>query len=408
MGKILAFTKSGTPSSSSLIEELSSLKGFGKGANKSSKGKIKLDSDKPKKKKKDKKKKDDKDKKPKIGLDLDLISDTVTNENGETVKEFKLGIDIDIDKLAEKFEDSEVDDMISKEKGKYSKRRKDKNAFKKEFAEESTLLYNLYDEVGQIVKTLEKTVKGSDRRGTGASLGKNYNDSVSNLLQAKSTQMQLVDKMIGIKKTMADLKFKEDAARAKSGEGENKYEHAAAAFIQQTMQMGRNNFLSANRGTTRPSFVVDAYDEGDRGLPTDDNDPGFDDEDSEDLKNYRRQTILDFQDVTPGYTSEEEADIRQAIADRLDREGNQFRSESGNAFIAMEKKGVEIIISRDIDSDDFEFIAMDKDGEVVHGYPLPQNYGTIKFNGPVATDRYGESYRVREYSSQGNPVFSTM
>lgn len=410
--KVLAFIKASEKTEKeSVIDDLSSLKNFGGAmSKKDGKGKISLGDDEPKKKKEAKKDKKKKKKGKSIIPKLD-IPDALGSEktSADGVKLPRLNIDID--KIAQRFEEGEADKIVGKEKRKYDKRKKDQNPYKKEFAEETTLLYNLYDEVGTIVKSLEKIIKGSEgRRVQGQS--KYYNDAVSNLLQAKNSQLAIVDKLTGVKKVMADLKLKDDAAKAKNGENENKFEHSAAAFLQQTMQHGRRDYLRAVRGTDRPSFLKGAYDEEEEYMgnapmdPEPDEDDIFSDEDGDEVRSYRRQTIQDLKHRVPGYTDEEQEDIRQAIADRLASEGNSARSEKGNKFIHYEKQGVEVIIQRDIDTDDFNFAALDSNGNIVHDYPLPENYGNIKFNGPVANDRYGEAFRVVEYSSMGNPVLT--
>lgn len=414
MGKTLEFiSNKSKPRASSIIEGLSSLDSFGAGA-RGGKGKIKLDGESNKKKKKDKKKDKEgsekkKKKKSKLDFDFDLISEEKVGEDGEVTSDILIDIDIDVDSIAARFEDDGSNPIVTKEKNKYDKRKKDKNPFKKEFAEETTLLYGLYDEVGQVVKNLEKIIKQSDgSRVRGQS--KYYNEAVSNLLNAKNSQLSIVKELNNVKKTIQDLKMKEEAAKRKEGGDGNNMAHAASAFLQQTLQVpgGRNQFLQAARGTSRPAFLVDSFAKQDEGAEYEESDPDAEDdeeEEDEDLRSYKRQTLLDIKDNIPGYTSDEIDNINQAIAERLEREDNGMRSAKGNKFIEYEKRGVEIKIRRDLDTGEFDFIAVDRDNQVVHDYPLPENYGKIKFNGPVATDRYGESYKVIEYSSGGNPVY---
>lgn len=411
MGKTLEFINNKSkPKASSIIEGLSSLDSFGAGA-RGGKGKIKLEND-SKKKKKDKKKKGDssekkKKKKSNLDFDFDLISEEKVDADGQVTSDILIDIDIDVDSIAARFEDDGSNPIVNKEKNKYEKRRKDKNPFKKEFAEETTLLYGLYDEVGQVVKNLEKIIKQSDgSRVRGQS--KYYNEAVSNLLNAKNSQLSIVKELNNVKKTIQDLKMKDEAAKRKEGGDGNNMSHAAASFLQQTLQMpgGRNQFLQAARGTSRPAFLVDSYTSKPVEEYDEESDPDAEEEEEdEDVKSYKRQNLLDLKENVPGYTSDEIDNINQAIAERLEREDNGMRSAKGNKFIEYEKRGVEIKIRRDLDTGEFDFIAVDRDNQVVHDYPLPENYGKVKFNGPVATDRYGESYKVIEYSSSGNPMY---
>ncbi|MNJ05109.1 hypothetical protein D3C73_1662220 [compost metagenome] len=62
--------------------------------------------------------------------------------------------------------------------------------------------------------------------------------------------------------------------------------------------------------------------------------------------------------------------------------------------------GVTVNIRRYIDSGEYEFYAVDKQGNEIVGYPLPSEdmVGRIKFSSDYrsASDKYGRIYRVNE------------
>lgn len=364
----------------SILDDLESISSFG-GVTQS-KGKIKLGEDKPKKKK-EKKDKSEKKKKNKgsstSSLDFSLIGSGDDSDGGVSID-----LDLDLERAIDEIFDEDgnpiIDPIINEQKNGYNKRKKDKNPYKQEFAEEMTLLYNLYSDVSDLTKDLEKTVKssqGSKVRGT----SKTFNETLSNLISARTTQLQIIKEMSSVKKTTVDLKMKDEAKKSKETEGQNG-SMLASSYLQQIMNGGRNNFLQRVRGTTKPGFLVDSY-----------NNNGDDDSDSD------TGTIMDFDGVTPGYTDDEELNMNDFLLQRIEDEGNPFRSEDGDKLIQYEKRGVKVCVKKDSSTGDWEFIALDRDDQIVHDYPLPRHPGKIKFAGPNAIDRYGVTYRVIEYDS---------
>lgn len=388
------------PKSSSIIEGLSNLDSFGSKAAKVS-GKITLGDKKKKKKSKKEASTENKKKKNKSRFDLDLdpiLSDVEAIDGTSS----KLALDLDIDGLVQDLYNQEgdlADPLVEKERRSYKKKKRDKNPFKQEFAEELTILYDLYGNMNEVVKHLEKVVKqndGSKVRG----MSKYFNDSIMNLISARGTQLSIVKEMSSVKKVIADLKFKDDAAKAKQGtDAGSNLNHQASALLQQMMGVNRTEYLESVRGTSRPAFLVDSF------VSNEDNDDDTsyerqhyeEPEDNED--NDSPLTIADIKDNYAGYTEDDIDSINQAIAQRIQTEGKGLRSDKGTAYIKYENRGVEVKIRKDIDSNQFDFIAVDRDNQVIYDYPLPQQAGQIKFNGPIATDRFGNTYKVVEYSS---------
>lgn len=355
------------PDSKSIMDELEAMTFGGVVAKKKSKDKTEK-----KAKKKSKKKKS-----------LDFSLDIPGVEEGDDASSL---LDIDLEKLIEGSFDEDgnpiSDSIVDEQKNGYKKRRADKNPYKKEFAEEMTLLYDLYDNVSNIAKDLEKQVKAistSKTRGT----TKSQAEMIANLLSAKSNQLQILKELSSVKKTTMDLKLKEEARKSKDQVDTN-IGIAGSNYIQQILNAGRNNVMQSLRGTTKPGFLVDSYvEEG---------------EYEEDVEG----TFLEYHGNTPGYSDNENFQMNQFLLERIEEEGYNGRTEDGDKLIKYEKQGVEVCIQRDIATDEYEFVAIDKHGNIVHDYPLPQNPGKIKFNGPNATDRYGQSFKVIEYDSMNS------
>lgn len=375
------------PDTGSILNDLESLGSFG-GTSSNTKGKIKLGGkEKPKKekKKKDKEKKKKKDETPSVDFDFSLISNQGDPNGG-------IDIDVDLNDVIDELFDEDgnpiADPIIDEQRKGYKKRKNDKNPYKKEFAEEMTLLYDVYSDVSGLAKELEKSVKSTQNsrvRGT----SKNFNETISNLISARSTQLQILKEMTSVKKTIADLRLKEEAKKGNNDDNKNQ-SLLASNYLQQVLNAGRNNFVQQIRGTTRPGFLVDSY------LPSDsDSDDGYGDDDSP----VRAGTLEEFSGVVPGYTDDEEVEMNEYLLHRLEEEGNPFRSDDGDKLIQYEKRGVEVCIKRDLSTGEYEFIAVDRDNQIVHDYPLPSSTGKIKFNGHNATDRYGVIYKVIEYDS---------
>jgi hypothetical protein len=324
-----------------------------------------------------KKKKDGKKKKKKKELDLDLefISSGKVGSPEEIKDDEETVFDddnlIDIDEILNRDDDDNIEDpIIDEQKKGYEKRKKDENPFKKEFAEELTLLYSLLDEVNKFNKELEKkykAVEGSKTRG----ISKWTTELINSMLSAKTSKLQILKEISNIKKTIADLKIKQDGKKA-NVEGEKSVDLLAAQYFQNVLKYGRSNFIK------------------DMGSVHDD------DDEIDDLVEQIEKNKM-------SYSSDELERIQSYIEERLETEGNPFRSEAGSKYIQYENRGVKICIKRCIDTGEWEFIAIDRDNQQVFDYPLPRkrDVGKVRFSddGRYATDERGRTYKVIEYFS---------
>lgn len=321
-----------------------------------------------KKKKKDKKKK-------KLDMEMDVIHhgqliDGKSNSDDSYDPTF-----IDIDEiLSEEDAERDISDMIiGEQRNSYDKLKKDGNQYKKTYAEELTILYDLLEDLTRFGKDLEKKYKALDSSRV-RGISKYTNDLIMAILTSKSNKLSILREITSIKTKIEDFKLKAEAKAAKS-ENTHTVENLAASYFQKVLDHGRNRFMD-HAGVSG----ITQYRE-------DDGDDDFYDE------------IMD-----EGGTNDSLANRTLAeIESRLQSEGNIFRSAAGNKYIEYENRGVKEYIKRCIDTGDWEFIAIDRDNQQIYDYPLPRkkDVGKVRFSedGKMATDDRGRSYKVIEYWS---------
>lgn len=320
-----------------------------------------------KKKKKDKKK--DKKKKKKE-----------YNTEDSPITTFSSGTLLDVEAILDEIEGNDEDvseSIIGDQRKGYGKLKNGENPYKKEFAEEITMLYDLLDESNKFGKELDKIFKaaqGSKARG----MSKYTADTATAILSTKQNKLQIIKEIASIKKTIQDLNLKAESKNKNKEDSSS--EAAAAAYLSSIIKYGRNNFIKAvdEDGNPTAASVASMVNNSSRG-----------DDESDEYEDY--------------YLDDELESYDQIIVDRLEEEGNPFRTELGDKYIENEIRNVSIAIKKCIDTGEWEFIALDKDQQQVYDYPLPSKatIGRIKFSGDnrYATDKLGRSYKVVEYYS---------
>lgn len=337
--------------------------------------------DKKKKKKEKKKKKKDKS----ILSDMDdidlIINDSfIFSDNPESEKESNSVITEEDHRYLEEIldmEDADEDDIVGTQKRNYNNMKKGKDNFKKEFAEEITLLYGLLDDNSKFGKKLAKicdSMLSSKARG----MSKIASDMVASSITCRQNSLNIIKEIANIKKNIATLKLnaeKAEAANKKNTGNEGSAELLAANYLKGIVGYGRNNFVSALTEGARPD-LEDIVDEDDVIFDGD---------------------ADDYNDV------ETQLGLLDALQERLENSENKFRSESGNKYIKYEHLDVTIMVKRCVDTGEWEFIAVDKDNQQIDDYPLPdrKTLGKMRFtdDGSYATDSRGRSYKVIEYYS---------
>lgn len=272
--------------------------------------------------------------------------------------------------LREAAEEDEGTNIVKEQKKGYKKLKNGENEYKKEFAEELTLLYGLLDETSKFSKDLEKdlsSLKGNKSRG----ISKYTNDLAELILTSKQNKLNILKEITAVKKAAADLKIKaEGKSKDKEGNG-NSPEYLASAYFKNILTHGRGNFINALNNS-----------------PSDDSDDEYD-------------SLIDSIEKKQNPDIDEEDDrLQRFLMQRLEG-GNPYRSDEGSKYIEYENRGVKLYVKKCIDTGEWEFIALDKNRIQIYDYPLPskRDAGRMKFSddGQYATDAKGRIYNVIEY-----------
>lgn len=322
-----------------------------------------------------KKNKKDKKKKKKsllsmVDVDFESNEDDTSSSKSQEIDDETL---LDIESILRERNEEDIEgDLTSKGKSGYNDLKKNKNNYKKEFAEELTLLYSLLDETSKFGKTLEKdlsALKGSKVRG----VSKYTNDLAQLVLTAKQNKLNILKEINSTKKTIADLTMKSEA-KTKDNENKNNPEYLASAYFKNVLMHGRSNFIDNITSNDVGSYRTDDSDDYD-----------------EMIDNIEKDNRPE---------SEEEM-YNKILMNRLEANGNPHRSSAGTKYIEYENRGVKIYVKKCIDTGEWEFVAIDKTKQQINDYPLPtkRDAGRMKFSddGSYATDSKGRIYNVIEY-----------
>lgn len=259
-----------------------------------------------------------------------------------------------------------LDKYSRKGKRSYDKYKEDENEYKKEFAEELAMLYDLLDEANKFNKKLNKkydSIDGNKAKGT----SKYLNDLIESMLSSTTTRLQIIKEINSLKKNIQELKIKSDSKYGKIG-NDGTLEEDANSFFQNIMGVGRNNFVSALNGDPDIHF----------------SNPDYSNDDD-----------IEYANALP---DAHEA-LHEMINERLENEGTA-RSIEAEKYIIYENMKPELIVTFSVVNNTWEMVAVDKDGQIIQGFPVPskKDLGKMKFSQDkkFATDAYGRSYKVVE------------
>ena len=238
---------------------------------------------------------------------------------------------------------------------KKKKKNKDKDIVnhKKDFEPEMMMLRNLQIEQDKFVDSLQKKYDQMENtKSTARGVGKYTTDLINTITSARATSLQIVDKIISTKKTIADLDFKE---RKEFGSNNNSEQanltNYASTYLKQMMTVGRNNIVDQSQ-----NYSVDEID------------------------------------------SDDTEDLFSSIDESL---GETDRSDEVDKYLKYENDNIEVkVIWYDSVSDDditkkYDFIAEDPNGNVIDDYPLPEKTKmSINRSTGMATDLYGTKYKL--------------
>lgn len=260
---------------------------------------------------------------------------------------------------------SSFDDFTPKGKGKDifsdikigkggKKKKKKKGAAKdysKEFATEEAILKNLQMDQSRFVESLQKKYdQMDDKKSSARGTGKYITDLISSITAARGLSMQIAEKIINVKKTAAELNFKERKEFGDKGGNEatniNQY---ASSYLKQLMSVNRNNLAN----------VYGNIDYSSSSFETDD--------------------IFD--------------DISEAL-------GEDNRPDEVKKALKYENLGVKVkVVWYDDEEEDtnyfthYDFIAEDSEGNEIFDYPLPKKTKmNINRSTNKATDELGIKY----------------
>ena len=238
---------------------------------------------------------------------------------------------------------------------KKKKKDKDKSIVnhKKDFEPEMMILRNLQMDQDKFVDSLQKKYDQMENtKSTARGVGKYTTDLINTITSARATSLQIVDKIISTKKTIADLDFKE---RKEFGSNNNSEQtnlaNYASTYLKQMMTVGRNNVVGE-----QSSHSVDDVD------------------------------------------SEDTDDLFSSIDESL---GDTDRSDEVDKYLKYENDNIEVkVVWYDGKSDDdirekYDFIAEDPNGNIIDDYPLPEKTKmSINRSTEMATDLYGNKYKL--------------
>lgn len=239
------------------------------------------------------------------------------------------------------------EDNGNKKRKKTNKQGELKN-YQKEFEPELALLKNLYMAQSKFTDNLQRKYDDMEKAKSSArGVGKFTTDLIGAINTARATTLQIMDKTISTKKTIAELNVKERKEfGSKTNSDQDNNAEFASTYLKQMMAAGRNNIIQS----------------GYMGMESGDNYNLFPDSDD--------SSIID--------------SIEESIGDDL--------LGTKNEYLKYENAGIEISVVRDIDGE-WDFIATDKDGKVATDYPLPMR-SKMTFNPSVgvAVDEFGRKY----------------
>ena len=236
---------------------------------------------------------------------------------------------------------------------KKKKKKDEKTDYSKEFSTEERLLASLLTDQINLTTNLQKRLDHMlDTKSTAMGVSKYMTDFIEGLNQARSLSMQIIDKKVSIKKTVADLNMKERKEFGKKEDDASKDMSAYSASVLRQIMGDRQTYV--NQGT----------------MPLADN------------------AQVSYEDIN------QFPDIDNMM---IDATGDNPDDES-NAYLKYENSGVTIrVVYRGKNGDmmDYDFIAEDRDGNVLDDYPLPiKTPLSINNSTGFATDSYGQKYHI--------------
>ena len=205
-------------------------------------------------------------------------------------------------------------------------------------------------------------------------MSKYVTDLISAKISNNSNSLSIIKEISATRKKIADLRMAEAKNNKQADFGENNPDLIAGAFFDRISSMGRNNFMNSVSNAQDVDYQLV------------ENDNYFDNTDDDNLPDF---------------------DIDSVLAER-----DTGRSEEEELKIKFEKLNPKIVIIRDIEDGTWDFAALDKNGDTIEGYPLPDKNRvgriTFSYDGSTATDDQGQTYKVYEYEIDDEGYFDNL
>lgn len=235
--------------------------------------------------------------------------------------------------------------------GKRRKKKQKKNAkgvelvdYKKELEPEMALYRNLLMDQNRFTESLQQEYdKITSSKSTARGVSKQITDLIKNITEARALSMQLVEKNVNAKKAIADLTIKQKKELGTELESGGDMSDVGSSFMKQILS-GRNQMFMEGEAADVSDFSED-------------------------------DMISSLDDI------------------EID---NDDRYEETEKYLKYENKNVTVnVVITDDDVENYCFVAMDEDGEIIDDYPLPEKTGlSINRSTNIATDTYGEKYVI--------------
>lgn len=220
--------------------------------------------------------------------------------------------------------------------------------YKRELEPEMALYKNLLMDQNRFTQALQKEYDQlTSTKSTARGVSKTLADLISNITSARALSMQLVEKNVNAKKLIAELSLKQKKELGGSLDGSNADMVDFASQYMKQLVSNRDSLM----GNTEDAVVTEF-------------------ENDDDLINELSQVITS--------------------------DGDEERNEDVDKYLKYENRNVSVyVVIIDNDVENYQFLAKDEDGEVIHDYPLP-NHTNISVNRStnIATDTYGKKYHI--------------
>lgn len=259
----------------------------------------------------------------------------------------------------------DITDKLSR-KGKRTYTKEEENPYKKEFAEEFSLYYELLEDSNKLCKKLDKKYDAMEKSKT-KGVSKYTTELINAMLSANTNKLQTIKEITTLKKTICELNIKHEKNNPQQ-QGDGSLESAANQYFSQIMSVGRNNFINA--------------------LSNDDNS----------IESEYGNDDIDYANAL----SEAHNSIQDRISERLQQEGVS-RSEEADKYIMYENLNAKLIVKYNVLNNDWKIVAVDEYDQEILDYPVPtrQELGKVKFSADnrYMTDKYSRTYQVIEIYS---------